>query len=197
MSLLSHITFKRVYSNILSPYWDVAENPELRTKENYLVDAFSKVALNEKVAKALKVAIEKRRPDFIDNVFTHAASKMPVQDLIKMCNTLSNSTVFLALHEGLPNIAKDIVLVIAKRMPLEHKEELLCVVDESRILKSVLISDGGYISAKFFAEVVKNKSDEEAVNRLRKSVAWQCMERSQFFIEWVAEVDNRLLAALH
>lgn len=180
----------KVHKTYVKQYWDGSDSAQK-------TEAFCRFCKSSDVKKAFDVLSRNDSPDIIDNVFTHAAHNTPPSHLFEITRCIVESPVYLAINSYAPTIAKDVALKIAERCPTNEGSRFLSLFDSNTTMQNVLGGKGSYHEAKIFAELMKDRSDEDAIVRLKASPTWKSIDhKDNHFVEWIDDQDARLLRAL-
>lgn len=196
MGLFDRSFLNKVSKEKIHPYWDVAQSGAA-AQPGVLVAAFSKVAFDADVSRALEISMKRQSSDFIDNVFIHASANVPEGDVLQFTQHLVNSQVYETLVNAGNGISCELLQKVAKRCPTQDKLGLLDAANGSSGIQKALVHDSSYTTAFFFKEAVSALNTDIAVDRLKNSLAWHKIDHSKtHFQEWVDDQDSRLLQAL-
>ena len=189
---------KRINEGKIHPYWDVAEDEDRAKQPGELVQAFGKIAHDQEVDKALKIGIERKHPDFVDNVFSHAAHHVPTEDLLTMAEYLARSPAFRTIAAKMNPIAMRTITRMVERVKLEDKTLLVRKLEANNTLTAVLADSQAMTTVYFFQKAAEGMTEGQAVQLAQQSPAWNSLNHGDTnFYEWVSETAPVFMDALN
>jgi hypothetical protein len=110
----------------------------------------------------------------------------------------AQSQVCRALFEAMPRMNEYIITegaVGASKLSEQQRLEWFRVWDQVGYLERVIYMPGGGEHARFLAALLGQTTTERALSILRNSRIYPHLRTNSHFVEWMYEVDGRLMAA--
>ena len=136
-------------------------------------------------------------------IFNNTVRRIPENHILELVKTMSRSEV-VEIAAGIDESAlTDVKKLVggafhglAKRCPVQAKEEFMFAVDPMAYFRACMIAGGPGAQSGTYKEMLSELETPEALRFMKHSDTWQSIPKTPNLRDWLHDSDKRLLPAL-